>query len=109
MKEKLPPPPTEVPRLSRQEWKLIYDALLSLEALQKSDAPKLITPGGPGRTNRADDIAGLTHYLAEQLIKHGPELLSCWLVVRDEYEPLCNVFTRITMRVSTNLANVTQQ
>lgn len=95
--------------MTRQEWKNIYDALLSLDALQKSDKPLLITPGGTGKPNRADDIAGLTHFLAEQLIKHGPELLGCWQCVRDEYEPMLNVFTRITMRVSTNLANVTQQ
>lgn len=45
------------------------------------------------------EIAGLTEFLANQLLTHAPELLGCWYVVRNEYEPLVNVVFNVLGRV----------
>lgn len=100
-------PPPEDSRMTRQECNNIFAALNRLDELRQTPESSLIVPGGLGvKTNRADEIAGLTHFLAENLIKYGPELLSCLRVVRDEYEPLMSLFTRVTRRVQNNLESL---
>lgn len=49
------------------------------------------------------EVAGLTEYLANRLLEFAPELLGCWFVVRNEYEPLIGTIATVMNRVeSTN-------
>lgn len=93
------------PRMTRDMFTSLYGALNKLEDLRKTPVESTIVNihGEAHNKQRADDIEGLVKYLAEYLILHGPELLSCWACVRDEYEPLVSIMTSVSRRVQTNL------
>jgi hypothetical protein len=45
------------------------------------------------------EARGLVEHCSAAFLSHGPELMGCWFVVRDEYEPIVNLVARITGRV----------
>jgi hypothetical protein len=65
----------------------------ALERWHALRANKIATPTADA------ELAGLTEYLANQLLTYAPELLGCWFVVRNEYEPLVNSAFTLLSRV----------
>lgn len=91
--------------MTRDMFSSLYGALNKLEDLRATPVESTIVNlhGEAHNQKRAEDIEGLVKYLAEYLIMYGPELLSCWACVRDEYEPMVSLLTRVSRRVQTNL------
>lgn len=50
--------------------------------------------------NTETEVRGLVEFLSTELIGHADELIATWLVARTEYEPMLNLFARISNRVS---------
>lgn len=62
-----------------------------------AEKSSLVTPDS--KRDEAE-ITGLRNFLHNTLLEYCGELMGCWLAVRQEYEPLCQVFAAITQRAS---------
>ena len=76
-----------------EEGKQIIDAISRLNTLGGEDS-KIVTLD----KNAEAEKAGLREYLKNTLLEHAGHLVGCWFAVKNEYEPLCNVFANITNR-----------
>lgn len=78
-------------RLSHEEANKIGGAIARLAELNEK---KLVD------SNTAAEKRGLESYLQSALVQHAGEFLSCWFVVRHEYEPLVSVFAAMQRRIT---------
>ena len=46
------------------------------------------------------ELKGLTEFIATQAVEHIDELIGCWFTIRDEYEPILNLISRVGQRVN---------
>jgi hypothetical protein len=44
------------------------------------------------------EVTGLRNFLHNSLLEYAGELMGCWLAVRQEYEPLCQVVASLMHR-----------
>jgi len=79
--------------LTMEVGKQIIDAISRLNSLGGEDS-KIVTLD----KNAEAEKAGLREYLKNVLLEHAGHLVGCWFAVKNEYEPLCNVFANITNR-----------
>lgn len=45
------------------------------------------------------ELRGLTEFMASTFIDHASEFIGCWFGVKNEYEPLLNIFAQALNRV----------
>lgn len=45
------------------------------------------------------ELKGLSEFLAQSLIDHAGEFIGCWFAIRNEYEPIIGLITRVSQRV----------
>jgi hypothetical protein len=46
------------------------------------------------------ELRGLTEFMARTFIDHASEFIGCWFGVKNEYEPMLNIFAQMFNRVT---------
>lgn len=86
--------------LTKQKVSELAGAFARLQELSQST---ISTP-----TSEAEK-KGLTEFVGQILFEHAPEFIGCWFTVRQEYEPLLNIFAVAGRRIAGINAQINSQ
>ncbi len=48
----------------------------------------------------AAEIKGCAEFLGNTLVAHASEFIGCWMAVRNEYEPMLGLLSRVSQRIA---------
>jgi hypothetical protein len=103
-------------KLTADDFNGMSGALARLEELNETKSDSAIITREKENENRKAkaEAEGIIEYLSGMFLKHGAELLGCWLIIKNEYEPLClsmqNTFARVaTMCAQRDVARTRAQ
>lgn len=54
------------------------------------------------------EVTGLKNFLSDVFLAYGSEFVGCWVVVRQEYEPLIQTLERMANRIISNRQQIRQ-